>query len=124
MNICLSLPINVDENILKQYAGVYENENGLLRTNRVTDKQLYSHAGRGPGALLKGIKKDEFYFNDDVMVSVEFIRNAKGQVEKMVTRSRTAIDTWKNQRQIKYRNIIIYNWQTHFRTRKSNSEMG
>ena len=87
--------INVDENTLKQYAGVYENEKGLLRTIRVTDKQLYSHAGRGPGALLKGIKKDEFYFNDDVMVSVEFVRNAKGQIEKMMTRSRTAIDTWK-----------------------------
>jgi CubicO group peptidase (beta-lactamase class C family) len=86
--------IPVDNATLAAYAGVYENGKGQQRTISVSDNQLYSQIGRGPRSLIKAWQKDNFFVAEDEMQTVEFSRNSKGQVEKLITKSRIAVETW------------------------------
>lgn len=86
--------ITIDNASLAAYAGVYENEKGQQRIISTTNNQLYSQNGRGPRSVIKASQKDKFFFEDDAMLTLEFTRNSKGQVEKLVTLSRTAVETW------------------------------
>lgn len=86
--------ITLDKNILQGYAGVYENKEGQLRIITLSGDQLYAQTGRSPKSLIKAVKKDQFFFENDAMTTMDFIRNSKGEVEQLITKSRTMIETW------------------------------
>lgn len=84
----------VTEAALQAYTGVFENEKGVTKAFTVSGNQLYIQTGRGPTSPITAYQKDKFFFNDDAMVTLEFVRNNKGEIEKMITRSRTLIETF------------------------------
>jgi hypothetical protein len=84
----------VTEAALQNYTGVYENDKGQVRAFTVSEGQLLAQSGRGPQTPVTAYQKDKFFFNDDAMVTMEFIRNNKGEVDKLILRSRTAIEVW------------------------------
>lgn len=86
--------ISVEENVMKEYVGVYENDKGLLRVVTVSENQLFSQMGRGPKSKLTSYSRDKFVFDDDVMVSLEFKRSTSGAIEKVVSKSRTGKGNW------------------------------
>lgn len=86
--------IAVDSPALRKYEGVYENGKGQQRIITVSGDRLFVQLNRSPKSQIKAYQKDGFFFEADPMVSVDFIRNNKGEVEKLVTKSRTAIESW------------------------------
>jgi CubicO group peptidase (beta-lactamase class C family) len=86
--------ISVDSSILKEYIGVYENEKGLQRIITVSGNQLLFQSGRGPKSKVLAYQRDKFYFEDDLMLSMQFKRTSKGNIEKLITYSRRTIETW------------------------------
>lgn len=86
--------VPVENALLPGYTGVYENEKGQQRIISVSENQLYSQLGRGPKSNLKAYQKDKFFFKDDAMVTIDFARNNKGEVEKLTTKRRTGNEIW------------------------------
>lgn len=85
--------IQVENAILKGYTGVYENEKGQQRIITVSENQLYSQLGRGPKSKLKAYQRDMFFF-DDAMVTIEFSRNKKGEIEKLTNKRPKGNEGW------------------------------
>ncbi len=85
--------IPVKNAVLKGYEGVYENEKGEQRIITVSENQLYSQRGKNPKYILKAYQADKFFFEDG-MVTIEFSRNKKGKIEKLVTKSRDGNEAW------------------------------
>jgi CubicO group peptidase (beta-lactamase class C family) len=85
--------ITLESSILQSYAGVYENKNGEQRVITVQNGKLYSQRGASPKAGLKAFEKNKFFF-DDPMITMEFVANTNGKTEKLIIKSRTAIETW------------------------------
>ena len=83
----------VDHAIQNEYTGVYENENGEQRIISLSENQLFSQRGRNPKFNIRAYQKDKFFF-DDALLTIEFSRNAKGEIEKLITHSRTGIEVW------------------------------
>lgn len=86
--------ILVDHALLPQYTGVYENKDGLQQTITLSNNLLYAQQGRGPQTNLKAYQKDKFFFDDDVMRTIEFTRNNEGQVGKLIAKSRNGHEVW------------------------------
>ena len=81
---------NVNPN---EYTGVYENVKGEQRIISLEQNKLYSQRGRNPKFNIRAYKKDK-YFIDDALLTIEFSRNEKGEIEKLITHSRTGKDIW------------------------------
>lgn len=79
---------------LQSYLGVYENDRGQQRIITVAGDQLYTRLNRAPKVEIKAYQKDKFFFADDVMLTIDFTRNHRGEVDKLVSKSRTAIEVW------------------------------
>lgn len=86
--------IPVKNAILQGYTGVYENQKGQQRIITVTENQLYSQLGRGPKSKLKAYQKDMFFFDDNAMQTIEFLRNKKGGIEKLTTKKLYGNEVW------------------------------
>jgi CubicO group peptidase (beta-lactamase class C family) len=79
---------------LKGYTGVYENQKGQQRIITVLGSKLFSQLGRGPKSNLKAYQENMFFFEDDAMQTIEFYRNKKGTIEKLLTKKLSGIETW------------------------------
>ncbi|WP_207493889.1 serine hydrolase [Aridibaculum aurantiacum] len=75
--------VTVDERILKQYEGVYEITPQFSITVRVQDGQLKAQATNQPEFDLYAKNEREFFLKV-VDAQVEFVKNEKGEVEKMI----------------------------------------
>ncbi len=79
--------------ILQGYEGIYENEKGLQRIITVSENKLFSQLGRGPKSYLKAYQKDMF-FSDDAMLTMEFSKNEKGEIDKLTSKTLTGNEVW------------------------------
>ena len=79
---------------LKAYTGVYENQKGQQRIITVSGNKLYSQLGRGPKSNLKAYQENMFFFEDDAMQTIEFYRNKKGTIEKLLTKKLNGNEAW------------------------------
>ncbi len=79
--------------ILQGYEGVYENQIGLQRIISVSENKLLSQLGRGPKSNIKAYQKDRFFF-DDAMVTIEFSRNKKGEIDKLTSKKLYGNEVW------------------------------
>jgi CubicO group peptidase (beta-lactamase class C family) len=86
--------ISVENSILKGYTGVYENQKGQLRIITVSENMLFSQLGRGPRTNLKAYQKDKFFFDNDPMQTIEFSKNIKGKIEKLIAQKLTGNEVW------------------------------
>ncbi|MGB3077667.1 MAG: serine hydrolase domain-containing protein, partial [Saprospiraceae bacterium] len=101
--------IPVANAILQGYEGVYENEKGLQRIITVSENKLFSQLGRGPKSNLKAYQKDMF-FSDDAKLTLEFLKNKKGNIEKLISKKPTGNEVWnKTNKSIPDSNGIIVN---------------
>jgi uncharacterized protein YneR len=72
---------------------VYENDNKEQRIITLSENQLYSQRGRNPKFNIHAYQKDHFFF-DDALLTIEFSRNKEGQIENLITHSRTGNEVW------------------------------
>ncbi|MEO8172496.1 MAG: serine hydrolase [Sediminibacterium sp.] len=84
----------VDNSILTAYTGVYENTKGQQTIISSLDSQLYFQSGRAPKANIKAFQQEKFFFPNDPMITIEFIRNKNSADDKLVVHSRTANEVW------------------------------
>ncbi len=80
---------------LKSYTGLYENQKSQQRIITVSENQLYSQLGRGPKSKLKAYQTDMFFFDGNAMQTIEFSRNKKGGIEKLITKELDGNEVWK-----------------------------
>ena len=85
--------IQVSNLILKGYEGVYENEKGLQRIITVSENKLFSQLGRGPKSNLKAYQENMF-FSDNAKLTMEFLKNIKGNTEKLISKKTTGNEVW------------------------------
>ena len=85
--------IPVENAVLQACTGVYENAKGELRIISVSENLLHSQRGRNPKFKLKAYQKDKFFF-EDAMLTIEFSRNEKGEIEKLTTKGRGGNEVW------------------------------
>lgn len=85
--------IPVANEILQKYQGVYENEAGQIRIITVSEKKLFSQLGRGPKSNLKAYQKNMF-FSDDAMLTMEFSKNKKGEIDKLTSKKIIGNEVW------------------------------
>jgi CubicO group peptidase (beta-lactamase class C family) len=86
--------ISIENTVLKGYTGVYENQKSQQRIITVSENKLFSQLGRGPRSNLKAYQKDKFFFDNDPMQTIEFSKNTKGKIEKLITQKLTGNDVW------------------------------
>ena len=86
--------IPVANTILQGYTGLYENQKGQQRIITVSENQLYSQLGRSPKYKMKAYQKDMFFFDDNAMFTIEFSRNKKNGIEKLITKKLDGNDVW------------------------------
>lgn len=84
--------IAVLNSVLPVYQGVYENSKGKQRIITVADNKLYSQTGRGPKSNLRSYQKDQFFLN--TMQTIEFSRNEKDEIEKLISKNLNGNDIW------------------------------
>lgn len=89
-----SKAIIVEKDILQEYTGVYENSNGRLLIISLNDSILFAQSGRGPGSIMSACQKNKFFFKDDIFFTMEFIRDNKGAIDKVLVRNRTSNEAW------------------------------
>ena len=85
--------VPVSNDVQNEYCGVYENEEGEQRIITVSENQLFSQRGRNPKFKIKAYQKDRFFF-DDALLTIEFSRNNKDEIEKLITHTRTGNEVW------------------------------
>lgn len=88
-----TIPINKQDS--KKYTGVYENQKGQQRIITQSDNQLYSQLGRGPKSKLNAYQDDKFFFQDDAMKTIEFLRNKKSGIEALITKKPDGNEVWQ-----------------------------
>lgn len=86
--------IAVENTILKGYTGVYENQKGLQQIITLSENKLFSQLGRGPKSLLKAYQKNKFFLDSDPMQTMEFSKNKKGKIEKLIAEKLTGNEVW------------------------------
>lgn len=86
--------IGVEDSTLEDYTGVYENEKGQQRIFTVSEHQLWSQLGRGPKSKGIAFQRDKFVFEDDLLLPMEFARDNRGGIERLITKSRVASEVW------------------------------
>ncbi len=97
--LALGKPLNykeipVSEDILKQYTGVYEDENSNQRFITCDSSKLFSQRGGGKKYRLRAMEKDKFFFEDS-FTTIIFKRNESGTVNEAVTDDRGTQTIWK-----------------------------
>lgn len=85
--------ITLSDQELKSYVGVYENTDGELRVISFSDGKLFSKRGKNEPFHIHPFQHDRFYF-DDALVTIDFIRNDRGEIETLITKSRNAVEKW------------------------------
>lgn len=85
----------VESSILKKYVGLYENQKGQQRIISIAENRLYSQLGRGPKSELKAYQQNMFYFKDDPLKTIEFLRNQKAGVSALVTKKLDGNEVWQ-----------------------------
>ncbi len=86
--------IPLESSILQGYTGIYENEKRQQRIITLTENTLFSQLGRGPKSKLKAYQRDLFFFDGNAMQTIEFSRNAKGKIEKLITKKLDGNEAW------------------------------
>lgn len=79
---------------LNEYSGVYENQRGLQRIITSTDTNMFAQIGRGPKSNLKSYDHNKFFFEDDPMQTIEFLKNEKGDIEKLIDHKLNGNEVW------------------------------
>lgn len=85
--------ISLDNTVLQGYTGVYENEKGEQRVITLAENQLYAKLSGAAKIKIKAYLKDKFFF-EDLMTTIEFSRNQKGEIEKLTVKSRQPNVVW------------------------------
>ena len=85
--------IQPDTATLSNYAGVYQNAKGQQAVFSTGDGQAYFQQGRSPKAKISAFAKNNFFFPNDPMVTIEFT-GRNNTVDKLIVHSRTANETW------------------------------
>ncbi|NSW93122.1 MAG: serine hydrolase [Bacteroidales bacterium] len=86
--------IQLDEKILDEFTGVYENEEGTQAVVSRTDKQLSLTRPGGSAREINPYEKDKFYIKD-TFITIEFVRGSDGKVSKAVLNDRGNVSEWK-----------------------------
>lgn len=87
--------IALPDSILAGYTGVYENGKGQIRVITVADHQLHAQSNRAPKSKIDACAKEKFAYAEDSLSRIDFVRDAKGKVASLRTKSRTSIQIWK-----------------------------
>jgi len=77
------------------YEGVYEDGTGQMRVITAAEGRVYFQSGYAPRIPAQPYQPDRFFFENDVFLTATFERTARGNVDRLVTRSRERIDVWK-----------------------------
>ena len=85
--------ITLPENMLAQYTGVYEDENGDQRMILKDGDKLYSQRSGGPKYMIRPFATDGFFF-DDSFTTITFSRNTSGQVTGALINDRGMQSSW------------------------------
>jgi len=88
------IELPVENTILQEYTGVYENQKSQPRIISVSENKLFSQLGRGPKYNVKAYLKDKFFFDNDAMQTIEFSRNKKAKIEKLTTKKLYGNEIW------------------------------
>ena len=73
---------------------------GEQRFITMTENQLYSQRSGSTNYSVKAYQKDKFFF-ENMMTTIEFSRNNKGEIEKLQTKDRQGNEFWnKNNKPI------------------------
>lgn len=86
--------ITLDEAVLEEYTGVYENDQGDLRLIIREGNQLFSQRAGSSRLKIKPYEKDRFFFEDS-FVFVDFERDNQNRVIKAVNENRGTVTVWK-----------------------------
>ncbi len=85
--------IPLENTLLQGYIGVYENEKGEQRFITMTENQLYLQRSGSTKYKVKAYQKDKLFF-ENMMTTIEFSRNNKGEIEKLLTMGRQENEVW------------------------------
>jgi CubicO group peptidase (beta-lactamase class C family) len=86
--------INADTIAMKQVTGVYEMAgNDEKRYITFADGKLYSQRNRNAKLNIKPYEKDKYFF-ENMMNTIEFVRNNSGVVEKLIFKGREEPSIW------------------------------
>ncbi|MFN0203363.1 MAG: serine hydrolase domain-containing protein [Bacteroidia bacterium] len=80
--------INIENELLKGYTGVYENESGQQVLITLVENQLYFKYPWKSKDKIKAYQKDKFFF-ENLVTTIEFSRNTRGDVEKLTVKNHT-----------------------------------
>lgn len=85
--------ITVPDNVLDQYTGVYEDENGSQRMITREGNQLFSQRRGAAKNRIRPFATDKFFF-DESFTTLTFNRNSSGNVTDVVTEDRGILTKW------------------------------
>jgi CubicO group peptidase (beta-lactamase class C family) len=85
--------MKVENLVLADYTGVYENIKGEQRYISVENNQLYSQREGNTKLKIKGFEKDKFFF-ESMMNTLVFSRDVSGSVEKVTLNGREDDMVW------------------------------
>jgi len=86
--------INADTLVMKQCMGVYEMAGSdEKRYITLTGGKLYSQRNRNTKFNIKPYEEDKYYF-ENMMNTIEFVRNKSGNVEKLIFKGREEPTVW------------------------------
>ncbi|MES2864024.1 MAG: serine hydrolase [Bacteroidota bacterium] len=83
----------VENTILQDYVGVYENNYGEQLFITLAENQLYSQLGIRKVNKLKAFQGDNFFF-ENLLTIITFSRNKKGEIQKLTIKGRQGIENW------------------------------
>lgn len=86
--------IKIDPAMLKEYTGVFENEEAEQRFITLADGQLFSQRSGGTRYKITAYEKDKFFF-ESLTTNIEFMRNAAGTIDRLAVTGRTDNVIWK-----------------------------
>ena len=85
--------IAMDEGVWLGYAGVYKNKKNDTRFITIAENQLYLQTSGSAKNKLKAYQKDKFFF-EDMMTTIDFIRNEKSEIVKLIIKGRQGNEVW------------------------------
>jgi hypothetical protein len=96
--VAIGKPLNysetpVPENMLDNYTGVYEDEDGNQRMITREGASLYSQRSGGAKNIIRSFASDKFFF-DDSFTTLTFNRNSEGKVTGLVVNDRGTLTTF------------------------------
>lgn len=76
-------PVEVSEDVLESYTGVYRIEDGTTRAVTVRDGRLHTQRGEGPVSPTTPFSENEFFYEGS-FTHIEFVKNEAGEVTHML----------------------------------------